>query len=113
MDPVHIAKGDENAQEKVDNCLARLRQMMLDSDNAWDFNMQGTDAGTAVATIVVSPNIKKPDPGKVIHRETIVNGPDADTVPLADIPPFTVQVPPPAEEAQPADPPAEEAKPAE
>lgn len=112
MDPVHIAKGDENAQEKVDNCLARLRQMMLDSDNAWEFDMQGTGTGTAVATLVIAPK-NPPKPKAELKAETIVNGPDADTVPLADIPPFTIQVPPPAEEAQPADPPAEETKPAE
>lgn len=53
MDPVHIAKGDKNAQEKVDACLARLRQMMLDSDNQWDFEMSGDGEGRVSATLRV------------------------------------------------------------
>lgn len=76
MDPVHIAKGEENAQDKVDACLARLWQMMLDSDNAWEFDMQGTGAGTALATLVVAPaKVRKPQ--TEFTAETVVNGPDA------------------------------------
>jgi hypothetical protein len=57
MDPVHIEKGGENAQEQVDNCLHRLRQMMLDSENTWDFDMDGDGQGTVVAGLHISPKV--------------------------------------------------------
>jgi hypothetical protein len=113
MDPVHIEKGGENAQEQVDNCLHRLRQMMLDAQNTFTFDMRGTGTGTVVTTLVVGPK-NPPKPQTEFKAEALVNGPGAPEpteeppaaevvavseaapastdVPLADLPDFTVPV---------------------
>lgn len=88
MDTVQIKKGDENDQANVDACLQRLRQMMLDSDNAWEFNMQGTGTGTAVATIVVGPK-NPPKPQTEFEPKIVVNGP-GEPVATEVIPAFGV-----------------------
>ena len=77
MDPVHIAKGEENAQENVDACLARLRQMMLDSDNGWDFAMSGDGNGVAEVSLLVGPSIPIRKPKTDFKAEAVANGPDA------------------------------------
>jgi hypothetical protein len=118
MDPVHIEKSGENAQEQVDNCLHRLRQMMLDTANTFTFDMQGTGTGTVVSTLVVGPLVvgpkNPPKPQSDFKAEAVVNGPSAPEpteeppaaevvavseaaqastdVPLADLPEFTVPV---------------------